>query len=182
MTITAWGGAATGPTSAAAYCSTTPGICWTRDCSSWDSPSPVFTLRWAPLYTTALHEKKVGGAPIDDTIVALLTFADGSLGELTGAVTLHIQRAQLEVYGSRAAALLNPWQVDSQDAAYAAELREWSAACVEPMPPAWLSEPGRHAAVQGPDLAAHAAGARCAGCHPGCPPATRLRPRGSVDA
>ncbi len=85
-----------------------------------------------------LREKKVGGAPIDDTIVALLTFADGSLGEVTGAVTLHIQRAQLEVYGSRAAALLNPWQVDSQDVAYAAEVREWAATCIEPMPLSWL--------------------------------------------
>ncbi len=86
----------------------------------------------------ALWEKMAGGAPIDDTIVALLTFADGSLGELTGGVTLHAQRAQLEVYGSRAAALLNPWQVESQDAAYAADLREWARTCIDPMPPAWL--------------------------------------------
>lgn len=84
-----------------------------------------------------LREKMVGGAPTDDTIVALLAFADGSLGEVTSAVTLHIQRAQLEVYGSRAAALLNPWQLDSQDAVYGAELREWAAGCIEPMPRAW---------------------------------------------
>jgi len=57
---------------------------------------------------TPLREKMVGGVPIDDTLVALLTFADGSLGEVTGGVTLHAQRAQIEVYGERGAALLRP--------------------------------------------------------------------------
>lgn len=88
----------------------------------------------------ALIEKMVGGRPIDDTTLALITFADGSLAEVTAAVTLHIQRAQLEVYGSRAAALLNPWQLDSQDPAYAGELRAWAANCIEPMPEAWLPD------------------------------------------
>jgi predicted dehydrogenase len=36
-----------------------------------------------------LRAKMVGGVPIEDTLVALLTFADGSLGEVTAAVTLH---------------------------------------------------------------------------------------------
>jgi predicted dehydrogenase len=44
------------------------------------------------------------------------------------------------------------------------------------------AEPDQHPAVHGPVLAAHAAGARCAGCHPGWAPTTHLRPRGSVDA
>ncbi len=87
-----------------------------------------------------LREKMRGGVPIDDTIVALLTFEDGSLGEVTSAVSLHIQRAQLEIYGTRAAALLNPWQLDSQDAAYAAEVREWAEHSIEPMPRSWLSD------------------------------------------
>jgi UDP-N-acetyl-2-amino-2-deoxyglucuronate dehydrogenase len=94
----------------------------------------------------ALVEKIAGGRPIDDTIVALLTFADGSLGEVTAAVSLHVQRVQLEVYGSRAATLLNPWQLDSQDPAYAAELRDWAATCIEPMPEAW--RPSQAAAGQ----------------------------------
>ncbi len=87
---------------------------------------------------TALREKMAGGVPLDDTILALLTFADGSLGEVTGSVGLHIQRGQIEVYGSRAAAQLNPWLLDAQDPAYAAEVRAWAAACIEPTPAAWL--------------------------------------------
>ena len=89
---------------------------------------------------TPLREKMVGGVPTDDTLVALLTFADGSLGEVTGGVTLHIQRAQIEVYGSRGAMLMNPWQLDSQDAAYATELRRWAESCIQPTPSDWIPE------------------------------------------
>jgi UDP-N-acetyl-2-amino-2-deoxyglucuronate dehydrogenase len=91
---------------------------------------------------TVLHEKKVGGVPIEDTMLALLTFADGSLGEVTASVTLHIQRAQLEVFGTKAAVQLNPWQLDSQDPAYAAEIREWAATAIEPMPAEWQPPTG----------------------------------------
>lgn len=86
-----------------------------------------------------LHEKKVGGVPIEDTLVALLTFADGTLGEVTASVTLHIQRAQLEVFGTKAAAQLNPWLLDSQDPAYAAEVRKWAETAIEPTPAEWLA-------------------------------------------
>jgi predicted dehydrogenase len=89
---------------------------------------------------TPLREKMVGGVPTDDTLVALLTFADGSLGEVTGGVTLHIQRAQIEVFGSRGAVLMNPWELDSQDTAYGAELRRWAETCIEPTPADWIPE------------------------------------------
>ena len=32
---------------------------------------------------------------------------------------------------------MQPWQIESQDAAYGAELREWAATCVDPVPPEW---------------------------------------------
>jgi UDP-N-acetyl-2-amino-2-deoxyglucuronate dehydrogenase len=89
---------------------------------------------------TPLREKMVGGVPTDDTLVAILTFADGSLGEVTGGVTLHIQRAQIEVYGRRGAMLMNPWQLDSQDVEYGVELRRWAETCIEPTPPDWTPE------------------------------------------
>jgi len=89
---------------------------------------------------TPLREKMVGGVPTDDTLAALLTFADGSLGEVTAGVTLHIQRAQIEVYGSRGAVLLNPWQLDSQDAAYGEELRRWAETCIRPVPADWTPD------------------------------------------
>jgi predicted dehydrogenase len=84
-----------------------------------------------------LRQKMVGGVPIEDTLVALLTFADGSIGEVTGGVALHAQRAQIEVYGERGAVLLQPWQLESQDAVYGADLRAWAASCVDPVPPEW---------------------------------------------
>jgi predicted dehydrogenase len=84
-----------------------------------------------------LREKMVGGVPIEDTLVALLTFGDGSLGEVTGGVTLHAQRAQIEVYGERGAVLMQPWVLESQDAAYGAELRAWAATCITPVPAEW---------------------------------------------
>jgi predicted dehydrogenase len=90
-----------------------------------------------------LHEKQIGGVPIEDTLVALLTFADGAFGEVTASVTLHIQRAQLEVFGTQAAAQLNPLLIDAQDAAYAAELRAWADTAIEPMPAEWRApQPG----------------------------------------
>jgi predicted dehydrogenase len=87
-----------------------------------------------------LREKMVGGVPTDDTVVALLTFGDGSLGEMTGAVTLHIQRAQIEIYGSRGAVLMNPWQLDSQDVDYGVALRSWAETCIQPTPADWTPE------------------------------------------
>ncbi len=98
---------------------------------------------------TPLREKMVGGVPTDDTVVALLTFADGSLGEVTGGVTLHIQRAQIEVYGSRGAVLMNPWQLDSQDAAYGAELRRWVETCIRPVPADWTPDAAARDSVDG---------------------------------
>ena len=32
---------------------------------------------------------------------------------------------------------MRPWQLESRDAAYGAELREWAATCVDPVPPEW---------------------------------------------
>ncbi len=96
-----------------------------------------------------LKQKMVGGVPIEDTILALLTFDDGSLAEVTGSVGLHIQRAQIEVYGRRAAVLMNPWQLDSQDAAYAAEVREWAATCIQPAPAEWTPPEKERDSVDG---------------------------------
>jgi predicted dehydrogenase len=96
-----------------------------------------------------LREKMVGGVPIDDTMVALLTFEDGSLGEVTGGVTLHAQRAQIEVYGERGAVLLRPWQLESQDAAYGADLRAWAANCIDPAPPEWTPEAAMRDSLDG---------------------------------
>jgi len=98
---------------------------------------------------TPLREKMVGGVPTDDTLVALLTFGDGSLGEVTGGVTLHIQRAQIEVYGSRGAMLLNPWQLDSQDVAYGVELRRWAGKCIQPTPSDWTPEAAERDSLDG---------------------------------
>ena len=86
---------------------------------------------------TPLREKARHGVPTEDTLVATLEYDDGSLGEITAAVTLHIQRAQLEVYGERAATQLIPWLVESQDTEYAAELQNWAATCIVPQPPEW---------------------------------------------
>jgi predicted dehydrogenase len=98
---------------------------------------------------TPLREKMVGGVPTDDTLVALLTFADGSLGEVTGGVTLHIQRAQIEVFGSRGAVMMNPWGLDSQDTAYGAELRRWAETCIEPTPADWIPEAAARDSLDG---------------------------------
>ena len=49
---------------------------------------------------TPLRDKALHGVPTEDTIVAVLEFEDGTLGEVTAAVTLHTQRAQIEVFGA----------------------------------------------------------------------------------
>jgi UDP-N-acetyl-2-amino-2-deoxyglucuronate dehydrogenase len=98
---------------------------------------------------TPLHEKAVGGVPTDDTILAILTFADGSLGEVTGGVTMHAQRAQLELFGERAAATLTPFAIESQDTAYAEQLRNWAAGVVEPVPADWTPPAGDRDTIDG---------------------------------
>jgi predicted dehydrogenase len=99
---------------------------------------------------TVLHEKQVGGAPIEDTMLAVLTFVDGSLGEVTASVTMHLQRAQLEIYGTRAAVQLNPWRLESQDPAYAEELAGWAQTAIEPMPDDWRPPPSQGAGYMDP--------------------------------
>jgi predicted dehydrogenase len=98
---------------------------------------------------TPLHEKARHGVPTEDTIVAALEFDDGTLGEVTAAVTLHVQRAQIEVYGERAATQLIPWAVDSQDDGYAAELQAWAADCIDPQPVEWLPPQAERDSIDG---------------------------------
>jgi UDP-N-acetyl-2-amino-2-deoxyglucuronate dehydrogenase len=98
---------------------------------------------------TPLREKALHGVPTEDTIVAVLEFEDGALGEVTAAVTLHTQRAQIEVYGEQAATQLIPFAVESQDADYTAELRAWAAQAIEPQPADWLPPQAERDTIDG---------------------------------
>ena len=98
---------------------------------------------------TPLWEKALHGVPTEDTIVAVLEFEDGSLGELTAAVTLHTQRAQIELYGERAATQLIPFAVESQDADYTAELQAWAAKAIQPQPADWLPPQAERDTIDG---------------------------------
>ena len=96
-----------------------------------------------------LREKALHGVPTEDTIVALLEFNDGAIGEVTAAVTLHTQRAQIELYGERAATQLIPWAVESQDADYTAQLQAWAAKAIEPQPADWLPPQAERDTIDG---------------------------------
>lgn len=98
---------------------------------------------------TPLWEKALHGVPTEDTIVAVLEFEDGTLGEVTAAVTLHTQRAQIEIYGERAAAQLIPFAVESQDAGYSAELQAWAAKAIQSQPADWLPPQAERDTIDG---------------------------------
>ena len=98
---------------------------------------------------TPLRDKALHGVPTEDTIVAVLEFEDGALGEVTAAVTLHTQRAQIEVFGERAATQLIPWSIESQNADVTAELQAWAADCIEPQPADWLPPQAERDTIDG---------------------------------
>ncbi|MFN8526122.1 MAG: Gfo/Idh/MocA family oxidoreductase [Chloroflexota bacterium] len=78
--------------------------------------------------------------PIEDTAFGLVTFEDGAIAEIAGAVSHQIERSQIELYGTLGAVKAFPWLTFSVDDAVNQDL-ERVAAGVRPLPPAWQSDP-----------------------------------------
>ncbi|MDP8921817.1 MAG: Gfo/Idh/MocA family oxidoreductase [Chloroflexota bacterium] len=84
------------------------------------------------------RQRAEGGVPIEDTALGIVTFADGSMLELAAAVTHHLEKSQLELYGERGSVYAYPWTLFSVDDAVNAELARFVAEDVPPLPDAWV--------------------------------------------
>ena len=83
------------------------------------------------------RERAEGRVPIEDTALAIVSFEDGTMAEISAAVSHHLERSQLELYGERGAVYAYPWTLFSVDEAINRELAQF----VEDLPP--LPEPWR---------------------------------------
>jgi UDP-N-acetyl-2-amino-2-deoxyglucuronate dehydrogenase len=83
------------------------------------------------------RERAEGRVPIEDTALAIVSFEDGAMAEISAAVTHHLERTQIELYGERGAAYAYPWTLFSVDDATNRELQRFVAADVPPLPEAW---------------------------------------------
>lgn len=75
-------------------------------------------LHWffgLPDTVTAELASPVGGSPVDETGTALFRYADGLLAELTASVLLSAADTSIEIYGTRATALLTGVDLASRD-------------------------------------------------------------------
>ena len=79
-----------------------------------------------------------GGVPIEDTALGIVTFEDGSMLEMAAAVTHHLEKSQLELYGERGSAYAYPWTAFSVDDAVNRELARFVAEDVPTLPDAWV--------------------------------------------
>ena len=84
------------------------------------------------------RERAEGGVPIEDTALGIVTFEDGTMLELAAAVTHHLEKSQLELYGERGSVYGFPWTVFSVDDATNTELARFVAEDVPPLPEAWV--------------------------------------------
>ena len=83
------------------------------------------------------RERAEGRAPIEDTALAVVSFEDGAIAEISAAVSHQLERTQIELYGERGAAHAYPWTLYSVDEAANAELARFVDA-IPPLPPAWV--------------------------------------------
>lgn len=75
-------------------------------------------LHWffgLPNTVTAELASPLGGPPVDETGTALFRYADGMLAELTASVLLAAADTSIELYGTRATALLSGVDLASRD-------------------------------------------------------------------
>ncbi len=82
------------------------------------------------------RQRADGGVPIEDTLVGVVDFEDGGILEVCSAVSLHLERSQIELYGERGSVHAFPWSAFSVDEATNAALARFVEE-VPPLPDAW---------------------------------------------